>query len=151
MLLWFRAAGAGRQYAPAALIDRRFPAPQLHVRWRLKAQQICLVLIFVMAALYGFAMAVLGPIPTAPAALAFVFVGLVFFWCRFDAADRGVSLPRWNRVLIVALALVGVPIYFFRTKPWPGAVWATAKALSVLVALPFVTGLTYAIVRAIAT
>src|SRR2546422_306235 len=106
------------------------------VRWRLKAQQICLALIFVMAAFYGFAMAVLGPIPTAPAALAFVFVGLVFFWCRFDAADRGVSLPRWNRVLIVALALVGVPIYFFRTKPWQGAVWATAKALSVLVALP---------------
>jgi hypothetical protein len=49
-------------------------------------------------------------------ARAFVLVGMVFFWCKFEAQERDASLPRWNQILIVAVALIGVPIYFFRTR-----------------------------------
>jgi hypothetical protein len=87
--------------------------------------------------------------PASPA-LAFVLVGLIFFWCRFDAAERRVSIPLWNRILIVALAVVGVPVYFFRTRPRGEAILATLKALAVLLALPLVGGISYALVRAIA-
>jgi hypothetical protein len=69
----------------------------------------------------------------------FVLVGLVFFWCKFDAQERNASLPRWNRVLIVVIAIIGVPIYFFRTRSTRDAIFATLKSLGVLVGLAVVS------------
>ena len=117
----------------------------------MKPQRICLALLFLTDAFLTVGTGGTALASPASPALVFVLVGLIFFWCRFDAADRGVSIPLWNRILIVALAVVGVPVYFFRTRPPGQALVATLKALAVLVALPIVSGITYTLVRAIAT
>jgi hypothetical protein len=82
---------------------------------------------------------------------ALVMLSLIFFWCRFHASARNASLPAWNSMLIVALAIVGVPVYFFRTMPRREAFWATVRAAGVFVALIFVGALCTVIARRVAT
>ena len=122
------------------------------VRWRLSAQRICLGLIFLTQALYGIAVSLL---PTQNEAFALtntlVTTSLVFFWCRLDAAARKVSFPPWNQILVIAVALVGVPVYFFRTRSRQEAVLASLKATGVVVAGSIVMGAASVITRAIAT
>ena len=122
------------------------------VRWRLSAQRICLGLIFLTQALYGIAVSLL---PTQNEAFALtntlVTTSLVFFWCRLDAAARKVSFPPWNQILVIAVALVGVPVYFFHTRSRQEAVLASLKATGVVVAGSIVMGAASVITRAIAT
>jgi phosphoglycerol transferase MdoB-like AlkP superfamily enzyme len=118
----------------------------------LSAQRICLGLIFLTQALYGIAVS-LSPTQNEALALtnALVTTSLVFFWCRLDAAARKVSFPPWNQILVIVVALVGVPVYFFRTRSRREAVLASLKATGVLVAGSIVSGATSVITRAIAT
>jgi hypothetical protein len=109
---------------------------------------------FLTAALYGVMWAVSAEsAASSQAFLTFtlVTVTLIFFWCRFDAAARKASLPPWNQALIIAVALVGVPVYFFRTMPWREATLATLKAAAVLLATSIVSGACTVIARGIAT
>ena len=46
-----------------------------------------------------------------------VVVGLLYFWCRADAEDRGVKIPVAISILEPLLFPVGVPSYYFRTYP----------------------------------
>ena len=55
------------------------------------------------------------------------------------------------KILVIVVALVGVPIYFFRTRSRREAVLASLKATGVLVAGSIVSGATSVITRAIAT
>lgn len=59
---------------------------------------------------------------------AFVGALLLFFWCKAHAASRGIEAPLWSAQLVFVIALVGVPLYFFRTMPWRDAVIATLKS-----------------------
>lgn len=118
----------------------------------MSAQRICLGLMFLTQALYGIAVS-LSPTQNEAFALTntLVTTSLVFFWCRLDAAARRVSFPPWNQILVIAVALVGVPVYFFRTRSRQEAVLASLKATGVVVAGTIVMGAASAITRAIAT
>lgn len=61
---------------------------------------------------------------------AFLGALLLFFWCKAHAASRGIEAPTGSAPLIFFFALVGVPVYFFRTMPWRDALIATLKALA---------------------
>jgi len=77
-----------------------------------KGRHACLALICV-ALVAG---RILQPIdPASELVAGFVTTILAALWCKFDAKDRKVTLPTWNVVLIVFLAIVGLPTYFFRT------------------------------------
>ena len=115
-------------------------------RWRLNAQRICIALIFLTQALYGIVRAA-SP-NEALLTCALMSMTLIFFWCSFNAAARKVALPPWNQVLIIAVAIVGVPVYFFRTMSWREALLATLKAAGVLVAAGIVSAVCTLIVRA---
>jgi hypothetical protein len=105
-----------------------------------------------MAALQGIAVSLL-PTQNEQVLLtsALVTTALTFFWCRLDAAARKVPFPPWLQILVIAFALVGVPVYFFRTRPRREAVLASLKAAGVAVAFSIVSAATSAISRAIAT
>jgi len=88
--------------------------------------------LFLTSALYGLVIVGSAFRIEAFVTLALTSITLIYFWCRFDAAARSVSLPTWNQVLIIAVALIGVPVYFFRTRSRRDAALATLKAAVVL-------------------
>ena len=114
-------------------------------------QRICVVLLFLTAALEGLTSAVSAAPSQVFLASGLVFLTLIYFWCRFDAAARKVSLPAWNQILIIAVAFIGVPVYFFRSMPRREATLATLKAIGVLLATSIVSGLCSLIVHGIST
>ena len=119
------------------------------VRWHVSAERVCLVLLFVTTALFG----ALRPfLPSGGFPLdALLTVSLIFFWCKFNAQARKVTLPAWNSILIFVAAIIGVPVYFFRTMPRRRAALASLKAAGVLVALVLVASLCSFIARRLAT
>lgn len=72
-------------------------------------------------------------IPVADVAAGPVIAALVALWCKFDANDRNVTLPPWNFGLVLFAAIVGLPVYFFRTM----SPWAAARRLLKIVGLLF--------------
>lgn len=58
---------------------------------------------------------------------------LGYVWCRADAAERGIVPPKGAAIMIAVFAIVGIPAYFARSRPWRAAVWASFKALGFLV------------------
>ena len=76
---------------------------------------------------------------------------LCYGWCKADAAERGIALPPGSAVLAGIVPPLGLPLYFFRSKPKRAALIASVRAvfgLVVMLAL-FVSG--YAISRALRT
>ena len=114
-------------------------------------QRICVVLLFLTAALEGLTFAVSADPGQVVLTSTLVSLTLIYFWCRFDAAARKVSLPAWNQILIIAVALIGVPVYFFRTMPGREATLATLKAIAVVVATGIVSSVCSLIAHGIAT
>ena len=64
-----------------------------------------------------------------------VIAVLCYAWCKADAMTRGISLPSGSALIAGLLPPIGVPLYFFRSKPWRAALVASLKALGVLVAM----------------
>ena len=58
----------------------------------------------------------------------FVIAILCFTWCKADAAARGVT-ARGGAVFAALLPPIGLPFYFFRTRPAMQAFLSCAKAL----------------------
>ena len=114
-------------------------------------QRICVVLLFLTAALEGLTLAVSAVPSQVVLTSTLVSLTLIYFWCRFDAAARKASLPVWNQILIIAVALIGVPVYFFRTMPGREATLATLKAIAVVLATGIVSSVCAFIARGIAT
>ena len=117
----------------------------------MNAQRICLALLFLTQALYGIGRAVSDKPEALFLTSTLASMALIFFWCKFDAEARHASLPLWNRILIIAIALIGVPVYFFRTLPRRRAALATLKAAGLVVALGIVSGASSVIAHWIAT
>ena len=61
--------------------------------------------------------------------LGFVAQALIYRWCQFDIIERRLDYPAGAPLLAAFLAPIGVPAYFFRTRPWPRALGATALAV----------------------
>lgn len=80
-----------------------------------------------------------------PSPLALVYAMLlavfVYQWCKADAEWRGIQLPSGLSVLAAFLAPIGVPVYFFFTRSFGSAFFATAKAAVFLFALSGAYGL----------
>lgn len=56
----------------------------------------------------------------------------LYAWCRYDGQEHGFR-PRLAAVLVVLLAVVGVPYYFLRSRPFGRACVAMLKALLYLI------------------
>ena len=59
----------------------------------------------------------------------FVLAVLGFAWCKADVRARKISEPAGSAFLVGAVGALGVPIYFFRSKPWRQAFVSTALFL----------------------
>jgi hypothetical protein len=66
---------------------------------------------------------------------------LCYTWCRADGLWRGVLPPGRSALVAGIFPLLGVPLYFLRTRPFPRAVVATLGATAFLVACIGLSGL----------
>jgi hypothetical protein len=51
-----------------------------------------------------------------------------YLWCKAEAQERGTMTPGRSALWAGVFPILGVPIYFFRTRPLGQATLATAKA-----------------------
>lgn len=63
--------------------------------------------------------------------IALAFLG--FVWCKAHVASRGIREPTGSAFWVAAIAIIGVPLYFFRSMPWRQAAWSTLKAFGFLI------------------
>jgi len=99
--------------------------------------RVYLVLIAVSFLASGVAegyMALLGRVLNeAAVAHLFVLAVLSFAWCKADVSARNIKEPSGSALLVGLIALVGVPLYFFRSRPTKDAALATARAVAFFV------------------
>ena len=70
-------------------------------------------------------------------------IGVICFaWCKADVSERGIAAPVGSALLCGVMAVVGVPVHFFRTRRVRAAFMASAKAIAVLMVSVLVYGLT---------
>ncbi|MGJ7604211.1 rard protein [Variovorax sp. LT1R20] len=65
---------------------------------------------------------------------AFLISALCYTWCRAEGLTRGVIPPGRSALLAGVFPLLGIPVYFFRTRPWRRALVSTLGAAGFLVA-----------------
>jgi len=65
---------------------------------------------------------------------AFLISTLCYTWCRAEGLARGVIPPGRSALLAGVFPLLGIPVYFFRTRPWRRALVSTLGAAGFLVA-----------------
>ncbi len=53
---------------------------------------------------------------------------LLLLWCHHDSSERGYRLSKGLSILIVLVAVVGLPIYLLRTRPGAAGFVAILKA-----------------------
>ncbi len=49
---------------------------------------------------------------------ALIAICLIYFWIYYDAKARSFRNPKLIRYLIIFIGIIGVPIYFWRTRSW---------------------------------
>ncbi len=76
---------------------------------------------------------------------------LCYAWAKAEALQRNTVAPGRSAMWAGLLPLIGLPIYFFRTRAPRQAVVATAKAALLLLALALVSILFSAIVESLAS
>lgn len=64
----------------------------------------------------------------------FLISALCYAWCRADGLARGVIPPGRSALLAGVFPLLGIPVYFFRSRPWRQALVGTLSAVCFLVA-----------------
>ena len=70
-----------------------------------------------------------------PTAVAFTVIGvfLIFVWFRLDSGQIGYRRSPWLNVSVVALAIVALPYYFFRSRGVKhGAIYSAFTLLAFL-------------------
>jgi hypothetical protein len=75
------------------------------------------------------------PLSVAAFVHSLVIAVICYAWCQADAMARGISLPSGSALIAGLLPPVGIPLYFFRSRPWRAALIASLKALAALVAM----------------
>lgn len=89
---------------------------------------------FVVGAADAFLPLLRGKDYTALDAVHAFFIGaLSYTWCRAEGLARGVVPPGRSALVAGLFPLLGLPIYFFRTRPWRQALSATLKSAGFLV------------------
>jgi hypothetical protein len=57
---------------------------------------------------------------------------LCYTWCRAEGLARGVIPPGRSALWAGVFQLLGIPVYFFRTRPWRRALLSTLGAVGFL-------------------
>lgn len=63
---------------------------------------------------------------------AFLISALCYAWCRAEGLARGVAPPGRSALVAGLFPLLGIPVYFFRTRPWRRALVSTLWAAGFL-------------------
>ncbi|KIQ31404.1 rard protein [Variovorax paradoxus] len=63
---------------------------------------------------------------------AILISALCYTWCRAEGLARGVIPPGRSALLAGVFPLLGIPVYFFRTRPWRQALLFTLGAAGFL-------------------
>lgn len=63
---------------------------------------------------------------------AILISALCYTWCRAEGLARGVIPPGRSALLAGVFPLLGIPVYFFRTRPWRPALLSTLGAAGFL-------------------
>jgi len=61
------------------------------------------------------------------------FAFLLFIWYRIDSEQRSYKRSPWLNVCIIAVAIIALPYYFFRSRGLKGGALATSAMLLVFV------------------
>jgi hypothetical protein len=64
---------------------------------------------------------------------AFLISALCYTWCRAEGLARGVIPPGRSALWAGVFPLLGIPVYFFRTRPWRRALLSTLGAVGFLI------------------
>ena len=105
------------------------------------ATRIALLSVGVIGLGEGFLSAILYPdVPMNPVEFAagLAILGVTFFWYRSDYTLRGYKPSPFLSVGIIAVALLALPYYFFRTRGLKRGALATVCLLLLLFALSLV-------------
>src|SRR5262245_313652 len=76
---------------------------------------------------------------------------LCFAWCNADAAERGIEPPSASALLVGLFPILGVPIYFFRSRPKRAAFISCVRAVFALIVMVALFFGGYAIAHALRT
>ena len=101
------------------------------------AKHVVLLSLGVMALFNGVARQLLTPgelFSDADIPFMFLSVALVFLWFRLDADQRGYGRSPLLNISVVALAIVALPYYFFRSRGFTQGILTTGAFVLVLVA-----------------
>jgi len=85
----------------------------------MSAKSLILCLIGGVALLFGAIDQYFYPgVAVPPTAIAFtlITVALIFLWYRFDATEAGYRRTPWLNVGVIAVAILALPYYFFRSR-----------------------------------
>jgi uncharacterized membrane protein YbaN (DUF454 family) len=63
---------------------------------------------------------------------AFLISALCYTWCRADGLARGMIPPGRSALFAGIFPLLGIPVYFFRSRPWRRALVSTLCAVGFL-------------------
>lgn len=72
--------------------------------------------------------------PPTAMAFAIMSVALIFFWFRLDSTQFGYRRSPWLNVSVIALAIIALPYYFFRSRGFKRGAIATAVMLVAYIA-----------------
>jgi hypothetical protein len=109
-------------------------------RTDVRRSRIVLVLILasflIVGALDSYFYATYGHRDVTAFAHLVLLAGLMFTWCKLDVRERSIEEPAGSALLVALIAVVGVPLYFFRTRTRKEAWKSTIASLGfVLLAL----------------
>jgi|GEM_PF-4966421 len=68
-------------------------------------------------------------------------VPLPFIWYYLDANARGFQRTTGLKLLIILLALVGIPVYLFKSRSWKKALVGTVIFIFVALGIGVITGI----------
>lgn len=99
--------------------------------------------VLIWLALFYFAVGVaMAFVQTLPRAQDFITclpaiptVAAIYLWCKREAVERGTLAPGKGPLWAAVFPPLMLPVYFLRTRRFPGAIMAMAKALVFYVCL----------------
>jgi len=71
---------------------------------------------------------------------ALLTIPLIYCWYYIDKRERRFRTGSLQNVAVAALTVIGLPVYFFRSRGFKRGAIATAKSLGVLLALCLLDG-----------
>jgi len=71
------------------------------------------------------------PLSVSDVVSSLMLIILLVWWVLRDSAERNLTVPYYLKILIVLIAVIGLPIYLFRSRGFKGGLLALAAAVCV--------------------